>query len=165
MSMRSQRGFTLIEILVTAAIGGLIMPVLVTSTYQMTRITTSANKEFVIQIDIENASSYFTRDLALGESTDLGGGPNVENHMRVDWIDQTGWAAVGDEAHYAEYTLSGTNLLRNYDGTTTIVARRISDIEFSRVGKYITISITSSLRGKAETLSYFVTARVDEAFE
>ena len=163
--MRSQRGFTLIEILVTAAIGGLVLPVLVTSIYQITRITTTANKEFVIQLDIENASSYFTRDLALGESTDLPGDGIPRDNIRIDWIDQTGWAVQGDEAHYAQYTVSGTNLLRNYDGTTTIVGRRISDIEFKRSGKYITISITSSLRGEAQSLNYFVTARADKAFE
>ena len=107
--MRAERGFTLIELLVAAAIGGLILPVLVTSIFQMTRITTTATKEFVIQLDIVNASSYFTRDLSQAETTDLADGVPAD-HMRVDWIDQTGWATEGQEAHFAEYTLSGTTL-------------------------------------------------------
>ncbi len=164
MSGRAQHGFTLIELLVAAAIGGLILPVIVTSIFQMTRITARANKDFVVQLDIDTASSYFSRDLTQAKTTDLIDGVPA-NSMRVDWVDETGWAPEGAGSHFIEYTLSGTNLLRNYDGATSIAARRVADITFTRSGKFITVTIKSTLGGLERSLSYFVTPRADAAFQ
>ena len=165
--MLEQRGFTLIEILVAMAIGGLIMPVVVSAIFQVSTSTARVNTDFVILADIDAASSWFNRDLAQANTTDVLDGAPAVNTMRVDWTDQTGWATEGQEAHYVNYYIeSGTTLLkRDYDGTVSTVARRIADIQFSRSGTFITVTITSSLGGQAETLSYFVTPRADGALQ
>ena len=163
--MRGQRGFTLVEILLAAGITGLIMPVLAMSIFQVISAPARVNTALVIQQDIDLASRWFSRDLSQAKTTDLVNGASSVNHARIDWTDETAWAVSGLEAHYVEYTLSGTNLLRNFDGTTSIAGRRVSDIQFSRSGKYITIAITSSLGGKAQTLSYYVTPRADGALQ
>ena len=166
MTPRRERGFTLIEILVAMAIGGLLVPVVVSGIFTITRGTQQLNTSLVIMQDIDGASAWINRDLSQALTTDLAAEPApAVNHMRVDWTDLTGWATEGSEDHYAEYTLSGTDLVRDFDGTTQIVARRISDIAFSRVDNFITVAISSTLRETTTTLSYFVTPRTDGALQ
>ena len=163
--MRSQFGFTLVELLMALAVSGLILPVIVTSIVQITRGTTEINDDLVVQQDIEVASGWFTRDLSLAFTTDVLDLAAPVDHMRVDWVDQTGWAVEGSEAHYVEYTLAAPLLMRNYDGTSHIVARHISSIGFSRSGTYITISVTSMSDDQAVSLNYFVDPRPEGAFQ
>ena len=165
MTRRRERGFTLIEILVAMAIGGLLVPVVVSGIFAVTRGTQKINTDLVIMADVDGASSWITRDLSQAQTTDVVSGAPPVDHMRVDWTDLTGWAAEGSEDHYVEYTLSGSELLRDFDGVTQIVARRISTIAFSRVDNFITVVIGSSLRDTTETLSYFVTPRTDGALQ
>ena len=87
------------------------------------------------------------------------------SQMRADWIDETGWASAGAESHFAEYTLSGTTVLRNLDGITLVAGKYIDEIQFSRSGKFISVVLTSSLSGHSETLTYYVTPRPDGAFQ
>lgn len=165
MNRRRQRGFTLIEILVAMAIGGLLVPVVVSGIFTITRGTHDINTDLVILQDIDGASAWINRDLSQALTTDLVFSASPVDHMRVDWIDLTGWATEGSETHYAEYTLSGSNLLRDYDGTSQIVARRISTIAFSHVDDFLTVVISSTLRDTTETLTYFVTPRTDGALQ
>ena len=99
--------------------------------------------------------------------------PAPVNSMVVAWTDETGYVlddpsyVPGDELHCIKYSLSGTNLLRNYDGantcaaagTVTIVARHVADIQFSRVGNFITVAITSSYEDVTIPLNYFIAPR------
>ena len=164
MTRKGQRGFTLIEILVAMAIGGLIAPVVVSGIFAVTNGTAKINTDLVILQDIDGASAWINRDLSQAMTTNLNENETL-NTMRVDWIDLTGWATEGAESHFAEYTLVGTDLMREYDGATQIVARRIDDIAFSRVVNFITVAITSTLRDTTETLTYFVTPRTDGALQ
>ena len=173
--MRAQRGFTLIEILVAAAIAGLIAPPVVSAIFQMTRGTADIQSNLVVQQDVDIAASYFTRDLSQAMTTDVVDLAPPVPSMRVSWTDQTSWAATLGEPHCANYYIDPgtTNLMRNsdgasdcaVDGTVTIVGRRVADVQFSRSGKFITILIKSSLGGKAQTLTYFVTPRTDGALQ
>ena len=146
------------------AISGLIVPVIVSGIFAVTRGTQQINTDLVILQDIDGASAWINRDLSQALTTNLNESETL-NTMRVDWVDLTGWAVEGAESHFAEYTLSGTNLLREYDGETQIVARRVANIEFSRVGNFVTVAITSTLRDTTESLSYFVTPRTDGALQ
>ena len=164
MTRSGQRGFTLIEILVAMAIGGLLVPVVVSGIFAVTRGTQQINTSLVILQDIDGASAWINRDLSQAMTTNLNENETL-NTMRVDWIDLTGWATEGAESHFAEYTVVGTDLMREYDGATQIVARRISNIAFSRVDNFITVAISSTLRETTTTLSYFVTPRTDGALQ
>jgi len=164
--MRSQRGFIVMEFLVGVAIAGLILPVVVTSIFQMNTGTVRINRDFVVQQDIDRASTFFTLDLSQAQSTDLADGASADN-IRVDWLDETGWAPPGEESHYAKYYIeSGTTLLkRDYDATVQIVARYVDSIQFSRSGNFISVAIASSLGGHTKSLTYFTTSRVDGALQ
>ena len=162
--MRHQKGFTTFELLMAMAVGGLVFPLVISIIYQMFQGTDRIRTESVLQQDIDIASSFFSRDLSQAFTTNLASGDQADQ-IRVDWIDQSGWAVEGQESHYAEYTLSGDDLWRDYDGTGSAVARRVSDIQFSRSGKLITVTITSSLEATTQTLTYYVTPRADGALK
>ena len=164
MKIRSQNGFTLLEILLVVAVGAVITPVLATIIYQVNRGADRINRDFVVQQDIDTASTYFYRDLSQAQSTDLTDG-NPETSICVTWVDETGWATGGSEAHYAEYSLSGTQLQRNFDGTVSIAGRYVQAVQFSRTGSFITITITSSLGGRSQSLDYFVSPRADAGLQ
>ena len=165
--MRGQRGFTIVELLVGMAISGMIMSAIVSGIYQMIHGTARVNNDLIVQQDIDRASSWFNRDLSQAQTTDVVDLATPVNSMRIDWVDQTGWATSGAEDHYVEYDIvpGTTNLKREVDGQSHIVARYIADIEFSRSGNLITVSITSSFGGGVEKLNYFVTPRTDGALQ
>ena len=146
------------------AIGGLLVPVVVSGIFAVTKGTAKINTDLVILQDIDGASAWINRDLSQAMTTNLNENETL-NTMRVDWVDLTGWATEGAESHFAEYTVVGTDLMREYDGATQIVARRISNIAFSRGGNYITVAITSTLRDTTLSLTYFVTPRTDGALQ
>ena len=159
MSMRSRMGFTLIEILIAMVVAGLILPPLATAIYQMTRVTMRVNREVVVQSDIDVASSYFNRDLSQAQRTVLADGGQASD-LRVDWRDQTQYGQANPD-HYAHYYIdAGTSLLmRDYDGTVSIVARHVEAVLFARSGNLITVTITSTLDKQSQQLSYLIEPR------
>ena len=160
--MKSQQGFKLIELLVGAAIAGLIMPTVVSMIFQLATGTSRVTADLIVQQDINTLSAFISGDIAQAQAIDLVNEASPVDHMRVDWIDETGWATPGDESHYVEYTLSPPQVLRNLDGVTLVAGKYVDDIQFSRDDKFITVVLTSSLSGHAETLTYYVTPRPDE---
>ena len=160
--MKTQRGFTLIELLVAAAIAGLIAPVVVSAIFQLTTGTSRVTADLIVQQDLNALSSFISGDISQAQTIDLVDGDPPVSQMRADWIDETGWASSGAEAHFVEYTLSPPTVLRNLDGVTLVAGKYVDDIQFSRNGKFISVVLTSSLSGHSETLTYYVTPRPDE---
>ena len=163
--MQGQQGFTIVELLVGMAISGMIMSAIVSGIFQMIHGTARVNNGLIVQQDIDRASSWFNRDLSQAQTTDIVDLAAPVNNIRVDWTDLTGWATEGAEDHYVEYDIvpGTTNLKREQDGESRIIARYVANIEFSRSGNLITVSITSSFSGGVEKLNYFVTPRTDGA--
>lgn len=150
-----QNGFTLIEILLVMAVGGMLLSGLVTAIFQtfgVTKMTTTAVSALE---NIKMAAYQITQDVKTASTTNLvDGAPAVSNLSLywTIWYDANGNLIPNGEPHSSQYTLSETNLQRNLDGTSIkTVARYISSVQFSRQGNMIAVSITSSPQGKPET--------------
>ena len=139
-----QKGFTLIELLVVIAITGVIVLVVGSAIAQIIRGGPQITEESSAMADVDNAAHWLTRDLILAQTTSLIEGVPPTSAMTMNWSDLTAWA--GDEGsveHSAIYSLSGTQLLRNYDGEETIVGRHIINVGFSIDGKMFNVTLTS----------------------
>ena len=144
----NQKGFTLIEIMAVMAVGGMIMTVALLSIYQVVWGSARTNDQVSALTDVNYASLWIKKDLQMAQYTDLTEGV-PQSSVVLSWIDNTGWA--GDNAtHSANYILSGTELLRTYDGTPRVVGRYISSIGFTQEGRVITCSITATGPGILE---------------
>ena len=176
MSMLGQKGFTLLEILVALAIGGLIVPATTAAIWQIATGTARVNTSLIVQQDLDIASSWFTRDLSQTRTTDVVDKLLVPETTPVDsmivgWVDET----ADGSAHCVRYYVEDGLLKRNYDGgggtdcmvdgTVGIVGRYVAEIWFSRSGDFITVAITTSQGGDTKALSYFVTPRSDNEIE
>jgi prepilin-type N-terminal cleavage/methylation domain-containing protein len=164
MSSDRRRGFTLLEVVLAVAVAGMVMPVVVSSIFQVLRGTDRISSETVALSDIDNVSAWVSRDLSQAQQSDLPSCPTIQSTVRTDWVDETEWGAAVPQ-HFAEYYIeSGTTLLkRNYDGTVGIVGRHVTAITFCQEASgLIQMDITVSVEGAdptTETLFYYISLR------
>lgn len=159
-----QKGYTLIELLVALPIGAAVLAVVVTSIFQIMQGRVDIAQKTTAMADIDNAIHWLTRDLVLAQETTLAEEASPVSYMTMYWSDLTHWAAEeGTTDHFASYTLSGNQLLRNFDGQVTIIGRYMTDVDFIIEGKMFTITLTScpGLPGSTVTRSISIQMRSD----
>jgi prepilin-type N-terminal cleavage/methylation domain-containing protein len=167
----NQKGFTLIELLVAVAILGIVVVGIVSSIFQIVQGGTQIAGKSVALADIDNAAHWLTRDIVMGQSTDLVYDDPPTGNMTMTWNDLTGWAEAEESiSHSAVYTHSGTQLLREYDSAnnTTIVGRHLTDVGFSIDidGNLVTVTLTSSpdgVRASTVTRKYLIRMRTESS--
>ena len=146
----NQKGFTLIEILVAMAVSGMVMAVALLSIYQVVWGTARTNDQVSALTDVNYAALWVKKDLQMVQYTNLDEGVPQQGAVILSWIDNTGFVGEEDRTHSANYTLSGTELVRSYDGTPRVVGRYISSIWFTQNGRVITCNITATGSGILE---------------
>jgi len=152
----SQRGMTLVELLVGIAIAGLIASVLGSSIHTFIISSDRGNDRLSALHDIQNAAYWISSDSQMAETTDLVNGAPPVDYMALSWTDKFGG---GEVSHSSIYSLSGTELQRDYDGVVRTVARHISALEFSIDSDLLTVTLGSSLGGITEERTYDICLR------
>ena len=163
----NQKGFTLIEIVLALAVGGMVMTAALLSIYQVVWGSARTNDQVAALTDVNFATLWLKKDLQMAQQTNLDEGAPPQSSVHLTWIDSTGWTTANESDHSSNYTLSGTDLIRTYDGTTRVVGRYISDIGFTRSGRVVSVSITATGPGvtkRDEPLAFSVLThmRTDE---
>ena len=159
-----QRGFTLIEILVTLAIGSVLLVGAFLSINQILLSTGRSNSQVVVLEEVHRAALRIKKDIQAHTSanlTDLQYGPTT-----FSWIDQTDFAPEDERNHNSIYSLSGTELVRTFDDAPSILGRHTTSLSFTDNGTYIYVVITatsSTFPPRSETLSFRVYQRTWEA--
>ncbi len=139
-----RNGFTLIEMLVALPIGTAVLLVVVAGLFQIMRGGVNVSEKSIAVNDIDHAFNWLSRDLVQAQETSLTDGEEPVSAISISWSDLTHWAQdAGSTHHSITYTLSGTELRRNYDGEVTIIARYVTNIGFSLDGRIFTITLTS----------------------
>ena len=138
-----QKGATLLELLASMAIVGIIMMGVVSLIFSEARGTAIARTSVTAGHELSNAAHRLSQDGWMAEITNLVDGADPVDHLTLNWIERYDFV---ETPHCSSYYLSGTQLLRDYDGAVSIVARKISNIEFFQVGNLITVSIDCSPR-------------------
>jgi hypothetical protein len=129
----------LLELLAGMAIGVLVMGGAVGLIFHEHSTTAIAKTRVTAAHEIGNATRWISQDGMMAESTDLVEGADPVNHLMLTWTERHDFLNI---PHSCSYSLLGTHLQRDYDGTVTTVARNISKIEFSQTGRLLTVSIS-----------------------
>ena len=130
--MNSERGFTLVELVIATAIMGILMSVLGTAVYQILTVTDYGNDKLAALHELQNAAHWFNFD-GQQASAATGGSQLV--------------LTLPDDSSIT-YALSGTNLQRTADGATMTLAQNIASAGFSVDDGTVTMSLCSAPAGR-----------------
>jgi len=157
-----QKGFTLIELLVALAVGGLVIMSAVAVIYQVMWGTSRTNSQVVTLTDVHQAALRLKKDLVMAQTTDLTDG-YPQDSATLSWTDYTSFDSEENKDHSSAYNLLSDGVLqRTYDGTTSIVGRSITFLEFTQNGRVINVVITATegdVTPRSETLKFSVYLR------
>ncbi len=157
-----QKGFTLIELLVALAVGGLVIVSAVAVIYQVMWGTSRTNSQVVALTDVHYAALRLKKDLVMAQTTDLTDGV-PQDSATLSWTDYTSFDPEENKDHSSAYNLLSDGVLqRTYDGTTSIVGRNITSVNFTQDGRVINVVITATkgdVTPRSETLEFSVYLR------
>ena len=151
--MKGQRGFTLVEILVGAAILGTVVTALIGSYTNIVQATMRNSADLEVLTDLSQAVLVIQKDLFMAQETDLAEGSREVTDVasvELSWYDYvSSWG--GDSAgtyHISTYSMVGTELHRSHDTdgvvVDTIIGRDISYASFTETGRVVQAVITST---------------------
>ena len=141
MLLSREDGLTLVEMLVAVAISSMVAAGLATALHQF---LTTSERTRVAQAalhDVQNTGHWLNIDGKMATSTDLADGSPASDAMTLTWT-------VDAVVHNTTYFQDGTELRRDYDGAVISVARNVTDVNFSRSGRLITVNLESSPPGR-----------------
>jgi len=155
---RDERGFTLIEMALALAVANLIIVGISSAFFQIVKDTDEGVDRLEALHDIEIATTWLSRDIRATETTDLVDGAPAVSQVEFQWTEEWGGTSV---PHLSSYILSGTDLIRTYDGSQLRVASYVSNVEFSLSGNTVTVTLESSpgFRGVIEERTYIFNLR------
>lgn len=133
--MKTQRGFTLVELLVTIAITGIIVPFLGIAIYQMVTVTDYGSDEMQASHELQNAGRWFVTDGSRASEAVIG----------VSSVTFT--IPLGTTV---SYSLDGTSLNRTNGAETITIGRNITSVVFTLDGRLLSMELVSSPEGRSE---------------
>jgi type II secretory pathway pseudopilin PulG len=146
--LRGQKGALLAELLIATSIIGVLMALVGGALYQTNTIQRSWQDDSVATRDLRHAGSWFAGDALNAQTTTLVDGQPAVSAVTFTWTD-------GDDvAHTANYAVSGTDLLRTYDGTAMVVARDVTAFQASLSSKTVNLALTvAAEQGTTDTVN------------
>jgi prepilin-type N-terminal cleavage/methylation domain-containing protein len=126
-------GLTLVELLVTLAITGLIFVVAGAAFYQLSTVSGYGNNRLTVVHEMQNTAHWFNRDGQ--EALNASGG----NGLTLTLPDQS----------TVSYNLSGTTLQRVAGATYLTLAKDITALNFTVQDRLITMNVTAEISGRS----------------
>lgn len=141
----NERGLALVEVMVSTALVAIILGVLTTIVYRTGQGVDGNNSQITVFRSIEDAASFIGGDVNMAKYTSLSADNATATTATFEWTD---FYEDQNFGHRSIYSLSGTDLYRDYDGVIKVVAKNFSALTFSRgtvaqgKDRLITVTIT-----------------------
>jgi prepilin-type N-terminal cleavage/methylation domain-containing protein len=132
--MQKSAAFTLVELLVTIAIGALVFSIAATAIYQLSSVTAYGSARLEVLHDQQNAAFWFNQDGQQSLSAAVNDG--------LVFTDGNGLTTT--------YRLSGTNLERVGGSSIQVLGQNISSVGFTVNQQVVSMHLVSSKSGRAE---------------
>ena len=132
--MKGQNGFTLVELLLTMTITGIIVSFLGTAAYQTFTASEYGNKKMSAIHDLQNISQWLNRDGQM--ASDATGGSQLVLTLPDDST--------------ITYALSGTELRRTANDSQITIGWNVTSAAFAVDDRTVTLTVTSSLSGRQD---------------
>ncbi len=133
MGLSGERGVTLVELLVATAISATIMGMMAKSWDTIFLSQGTGQAIVAASVDLQTADYWITLDGQTAQTTDLVDGGPPGSSMTLTW---------GDGGQTSTYSLSGTELRRDFNGIVKTLAWNASSVSFSRQGRLITVALS-----------------------
>lgn len=168
----SQKGFTLLELLLVTAVGTVVLAGVVGAIFQVYGVTMGKSDKITALEDIKAVAQSIVADMKIAQNSTLVDKAQPVTSMALTW--KSWYVGTGNYTgtyqnllHSINYTVSGGRLRRSYDGgNITYAGRYLSGIQFSRDGDIIKIVITSSTdnttkTAENQTFQFYLQPKVD----
>ena len=169
----SQKGYTLIELLVALAVGSLVIVAALAVIYQVVWNTSRANSQVIVLTDANQAALQLKKDIQMAQSADFSG----DYIVKLIWIDYTSFDLAGNKSHSSAYNLLSDGVLQRTDesGTKSIVGRNITSVDITtrapppdgneRVIDVVITAAEGDITPRSETLEFSVYMRGEGVLE
>lgn len=135
---RESAGFTLIELIITIAIGALLSLVLSVSIFQLEKVGSTVSDASAI-FAVNNAGRWVSKDAMMAQTITLG----ETNGFPITF----NWTEYNGTEHIIVYSIAGGNLTRNEETASTLIAQYIdqagTSCTWNASGGEITLTITA----------------------
>jgi prepilin-type N-terminal cleavage/methylation domain-containing protein len=132
--MKNIKGFSLVELLITMAITGLIFTVIGGMVYQLNVVADYGNDKLTACHELQNLSNRFYIDGYEATS--------AESQALLSLQLATGKTVI--------YALSGTDLVRTEGSSPAVLVRNVDNVNFRVQNRMITMNITSQIPGRLQ---------------
>ncbi len=153
------RGFTLVEALVAIGIMTIVMSIMGSALYTALGTQQGVVDDGLAINELRKGLGWLGEDVKMANSTNVIDGGSTLPILVLTWTDEFNGAA---QAHTITYSLNGDRLVRDYDGSSHTIARRVDSAEFFRTGQVVTAEFgVDAGGGTIRTLSVTTLMRVD----
>jgi competence protein ComGC len=131
--MKSEKGTTLTELVITIALTSIILGVVAALVFQLSTVSESGNNKLLAVHELQNASYWFNCDGQMASSATIGANNLMFNNP-------TGISVV--------YSWSGDKLTRTANASVMTLAQNISSASFTIQNQLVSMNLTSTVSGR-----------------
>jgi prepilin-type N-terminal cleavage/methylation domain-containing protein len=130
--IKTERGYTLVELLIVLAITGIIFTVIGGAIYQLSTVSAYGNDSMTANHELQNVAYNF----------------NMDGQKATAAVGSTSLTLTVPSSQNIVYSLTGKTLQRTVGSAVTTLAQNITNASFSVQGRLVSMDITSAPTGR-----------------